>query len=155
VPRRFDAVRDQLQAARRKLWILGARLSCLPAKIEIACRMNGLAPGADGPEQPWHLAKEMPASKLEMALCGSLDRWKLARLRLRANRAERRSATAIRRASASFSAALDSVLSAAVARAKADAACRDSCFASGALSGEERNAWDFLKPRRTSERNSS
>ena len=56
------------------------------------------------------------------ALGGWRARWKLARLRSRADRAERRAAVAIHDASDSFGAALEAVLHA-HARVKADQAC--------------------------------
>jgi hypothetical protein len=43
-----DSLRDQLQAIRRKLWVLNATLESLPAKIEVVCRNRGEEAGQDG-----------------------------------------------------------------------------------------------------------
>ena len=153
--RRADPVRDQLKAVRRSLWILGAKLECLPAKIERTCRKNELPAGGDGPERPRHAGNKRLAPNPERALGGWLVRWKLARLQARANRAERRSAAALSDASASFTAALDAVLYAAVARVRADAASRGPCRARAARSRHPWEAWEFLQGRATSERNFS
>jgi hypothetical protein len=127
VARRTDPARDQVQAIRRSLWILSATLESLPAKIELACRRSGAVAGRDGLDQPQHTRDVRLRLKALGALGGWRARWKCARLRSRANRAERRAAVAIRDASASFGAALEAVLHAAVARAKADQACLVSC----------------------------
>jgi hypothetical protein len=124
VSRRSDSLRDQVQSIRRRLWILNATLESLPARIELACRKSGVPSGGDGPDQPQRIRDQpadlRPALKAEEAPGGWRARWKLARLRSRAERAERRAAVAIHDASASFGAALDAVLHAAIARVQAD-----------------------------------
>ena len=52
-------------------------------------------------------------------------RWNRARLRARADRAERRAAVAMNKASVALSDAFEAVLQAACARIKADEACRN------------------------------
>ncbi len=146
---------NQLQAVRRKLWILGARLECLPAKIELACRKNGLSTGDGEPEQRRHAGNVPLATNTHGVLGRWLARWKLARLQSRASRAERRSAAAISAASAWFAAALDAVLEAAVSRAMADAAHRAIRCDLPSQTRDERMSWESLEPRPTSERNSS
>ena len=126
-----DSLRDQLQAIRRRLWILNATLESLPAKIELACRKSGEMAGGDGPDQPQHTPDEPGDERLALQSEGFVGSWwarrKLAWLRSRADRAERRAAVAINDASASFSAALEAVLHAAIARLKADEACLGPC----------------------------
>jgi len=123
VARRTDPARDQLQAIRRSLWILSTTLESLPAKIELACSRSRVVAGGDGLDQRQHTRDERLILKALGALGGWRTRWKCARLLSRANRAERRAGVAIRDASASFGAALEAVLHAAVVRAKADQAC--------------------------------
>ncbi len=117
-------MRDQLQAIRRRLWILSATLEYLPAKIELAYRARIEVAGRDGTDHSRPISDQPsdgpPVVKAPAALRGWLARWKLARLRARADRAERRAAAAIGDASASFAQALQAVLLAAIARVKAD-----------------------------------
>jgi len=141
---------------RRKLWILNATLDSLPAKIELACGQSGVLAGMHGPDQPQHAGDEpgdlLPVLRAEVTLGGWRARWKLARLRSRADRAERRATVAIQNASASCGAALEAVLHAAIARGKADEACRrPGCAPAprGCDHGDDRKIIDLL------ERNSS
>jgi hypothetical protein len=133
VSRRSDLLQERLHAIRRRLWILSATLECLPAKFELARRKSGVFAGGDGPDllQDTHdePGNERPTLKDQGALGGWLARWKLARLRSRAERADRRAAVALHNASASFSAALEAVLTAALASVKADEACLGPCSA--------------------------
>jgi hypothetical protein len=127
-----DSLRDQLQAIRRRLWILNATLESLPAKIELAYRLRSQVASRDGQGQPRNTSDGSGDKRLTFTAKGAhggwLARWKLARLRSRADRAERRAVAAIHDASAAFGAALNAVLHAAIARVKADDACRDpSC----------------------------
>jgi hypothetical protein len=126
-----DSLRNRLQAIRRRLWILNATLESLPAKVELVSRQSGVLAGEYGPDQRQDTRDEPGDERLalkgEGALSGWRARWKLARLRSRADRAERRAAVAIHDASASFGAALEAVLHAAIARVKADEAGLNSC----------------------------
>jgi len=156
VSHRSDLLRDQRQAIRRRLWILNATLESLPAKIELACGQSGVLAGMHGPDQPQHAGDEpgdlLPVLRAEVTLGGWRARWKLARLRSRADRAERRATVAIQNASASCGAALEAVLHAAIARGKADEACRrPGCAPAprGCDHGDDRKIIDLL------ERNSS
>ena len=119
-----ESLRDQLVALRRRLWIVNATLESLPAKIEQTYRNRSLIVGA-GPTQYQNasdpLCTERRALESPRAI-GWWARWKLARLRSRARRAEARAAAALYRASVSFGGALEAVLQAAVARVKADEA---------------------------------
>jgi hypothetical protein len=151
-----DHRRHQLQAVRRRLWILSATLESLPAKIELAGRTSGVLAEGDGPDQAQHGRGEPGdlgmARKADGILGGWWARWRLAWLRSRADRAERSAAVAIHDASASFGAALEAVLHAAVARVKADGACRGPCCIPAPWSrdqGDDRHTVDLL------ERNSS
>lgn len=119
-----DSLRDQLQAIRRRLWILNATLDSLPAKIELACRASaaarsgGVSPGLRViPSQ----ASCNPANRHSKR--GGDRRRKvreLARLRARAERAEHSAKRAINDAATTFGEALELVMEAFVARAKAD-----------------------------------
>jgi hypothetical protein len=120
--RHSDPLGEQLLSIRRWLWILSSTLESLPAKIELAYRVRRGA-GTDQPERfPNASAHEWMVPEFE----GSSGSWwasrKLARLRSRADRAERRAAAAIRDASGSFGTALEAALQAAVARLRADEA---------------------------------
>jgi hypothetical protein len=136
---RPDFARDRLQAIRRGLWIMSATLESLPAKIKSAYHTRGELVGRDGPVQPSPTSNESSAGplivKAQATLRGWPARWKIARLKARAVRAERRAAAAIGDASASFGEALEAVLHAAIARVKADEAClntlRPSTFRRG------------------------
>jgi hypothetical protein len=120
---------EQLVAIRRRLWILNATLESLPAKIELAYRKRSDLAGGDGPDDPRHSpdasGDERTALKDGGPVGGWLARRKLARLRSRVDRAERRAAVAINDASASFGVALEAVLDAFIACVKADEACLD------------------------------
>ena len=126
-------LRDQLQVIRRRLWILSATLESLAAKIELAGRKSGMSAAGHEPDQPELLGDEAGdlrlARKAEGTLGGWRARWKVARLRWQAERAERRAAVAIHHATASFGAALEMVLHAGIAGVKADQACLSSCRA--------------------------
>jgi hypothetical protein len=85
--------------------------------------MRSVVAGNDGSERP----RNTPGSRNEQltltakgTVGGWWAAWKLARLRSRADRAERRAVVAIHDASASFGTALEGVLDAAIARMKAD-----------------------------------
>jgi hypothetical protein len=121
-----DSLRDQLLAIRRRLWILNATLEARLAKIEQTSRKTSPFSGGDG-RAPCRdacdaFSSERPALESHAAAGGWWARWKLARLRSRASRAERRAAAALYDASVSFSEALEAVLRAAAARVKADEA---------------------------------
>ncbi len=126
---RSNSLRDQLPAIRRRLWILNATLESLPAKIELAYRLRSEVANGDGPDQPWNrpdaCGNQRLTFKAKRAIGGWWARWKLARLRSRADWAERRAVIAIHDASNSFSSALDAVLHAAIARVTADDVCLD------------------------------
>jgi len=126
-----DPLREQLQAIRRRLWILTAMLESLSSKIQRADRKRSEVASGDGPDQPRHSpdasGDERMALKAGGAVGGWRARWKRARLRSRADRAERRAAAAINDASVSFRVALEAMLNASIARMKADEACLDRC----------------------------
>jgi hypothetical protein len=135
VTHRSLAMGDQLQAIRRRLWILSATLESLSAKIELAIRKKSEVAGGDGPGRLRHSPDAPYDERLALPSAGFVASWwarrRLARLRSRADRADRRAAVAINDASASFSAVLGAVLEAAIARVKADEACLSSCSAPG------------------------
>jgi hypothetical protein len=136
-----ESLRDQLQAIRRRLWILNATLESLHAKIELACRMRSEVASGDGSDHPRKIPDASGGEPLTLKAHGAIGgwwaRWKLARLRSRADRAERRAVVAIHDASASFSAALDAVLHAAIVRAKADEIVLDpSCVGASRRAAE-------------------
>jgi hypothetical protein len=126
-----DSLPNQLQAIRRRLWILSATLESLPAKIELACRQSGVRDGGEGLDRPAQTRDRYGDQRLAFKRFGFWSRWramrKLARLRLRADRAERRAAVAINGASAAFGVAFEAALQAALARVKADEARRSCC----------------------------
>jgi hypothetical protein len=125
--RTSDPIWDQLLAIRRRLWILSATLESLPAKIELAIRKTSDAACRAEPDLSWGTPNASSDEWLARDSDGSGGSWwaerKRARLRSRADRAERRAAAAIQEASVSFGQALEAVLQAAVARVKADEAC--------------------------------
>lgn len=125
--RHSHPLQDRLDAIRRRLWILSARLERLPAKLELACRKSGVFADGIGLDPPEHTRDDSGHSRPKRKAHGPVGAWwawwNIARLRLRAERAERREAAAIHDASAAFNAALEAVLHAAVARVKADEAC--------------------------------
>jgi hypothetical protein len=96
-------------------------------RVELACRKDGGIAGRCWPDEVQHThgspGRKRARREIKRSLGARWARWKVARLRSRAERAERRAAAAIRDASAIFSAALEAVLHAAVARVKADEAC--------------------------------
>ncbi len=120
--------RISVVALRRKLWILNARLHSLPAKVELVYRQSG----------EWvHVDEFEPCTRDGVGLAKKLLRggkglgcwpakWNCARLRARADRAERRAVVAMNRASDSLSEAFEAVQQAACARIKAHDACRIS-----------------------------
>ena len=128
--RTSDPLWHQLQAVRRRLWILSATLESLPAKIELAYRTRSDVAGEGGPNHPEPSANGSVHERLAPQPAAFVGGWwarrRLTRLKSRAERAERRAAAAIREASASFGTALEAVLQAAVARVKADEACLSS-----------------------------
>ena len=125
--RHSHPLQDRLNAIRRRLWILSARLERLPAKVELACRKSGVFTDGIGLDLPEHTHDDSDHSRPKQKAHGPVGAWwawwKVARLRMRAERAERREAAAIHGASAAFDAALEAVLHAAVARVTADEAC--------------------------------
>lgn len=130
VCRPSDSLREQLQAIRRRLWIVNGALESLSAKIELAHRRRCEVAGPDGPDLSRHSSNPLGDERLAPQSEGLVGRWwarrKLAWLRSRADRAERRAAAAISGASVSFGTALEAVLQAAIARVKADEACLNS-----------------------------
>ena len=121
-----ESLRDQLVAIRRRLWIVNATLESLPSKIEQTYRQrSAIAVGDESDQRRKNsdtILDEAAALERHQAAAGWWARWKLARLRTRALRAEARAAAALHDASVSFGAALEAVLQAAVARVKADEA---------------------------------
>jgi hypothetical protein len=119
-----DSLRDQLVAIRRRLWIVNATLESLPAKIEQTYRNRSKIAGA-GPTQDQNVSDTLCTERQALEsqkVVGWWVRWKLARLRARARRAEARAAAALYDASVSFGEALEAVMHAAAARVKADEA---------------------------------
>ena len=118
---------DQFQAIRHRLWILNTTLESLPVKIELGYRLKSDVAGVDASDQrrltPDTSGGKRLAFKVKGALADCWARWKLARLRARADWAERRAVVAIHSASASFGAALDAVVHAAIVYLKADRLC--------------------------------
>jgi hypothetical protein len=118
---------DQLRAIRRKLWILNATLDSLPTKIEMAYQQS--AESVEMLDRSVHtcdgLANEGFTLKGNKILGSWPARWKCARLRARAARAERRAAVAINNLSDSLGRARETVQQYARARAKADESCRN------------------------------
>jgi hypothetical protein len=115
---------DDLQTIRRTLWILNATLDSLIKKIEMMSDQSGMRVEKDLVDRAVHtrdrLAEEGFALEGKKILGWRPARWKCARLRARAVRAERHAAISMSNASASLSRALDAVLQYARARAKAD-----------------------------------
>jgi hypothetical protein len=159
ISRRSDPMADRLKAVRRRLWILNATLESLPAKIELACRQSGVWAGGDGLDRHQQSCDGLGDVHLAVKTEGVLGRWrakwKIATLRSRADRAERRAAVAIDDASASFSAAIEAVLQAALARVNADGACRGCWFATAGQSGDEGRGGEPVQHTATSRRSSS
>jgi hypothetical protein len=126
VPLTTAPVWDQVQAVRRRLWILSAKLDSLPAKIELAIHNTSDRAHETGSDQVRRRASALRARWLGPHSEGFVGNWwarmRLARLRLQADQAERRATDAIQHASASFGAAFEAVLQAAVARVKSDEA---------------------------------
>ncbi len=121
-------LRIPLGAIRRKLWILNTKLRSLPAKIELIYRQSGEWANVDGLERCMHdgvgLAKERLNGRKGLGCWQA--RWNRARLRARADRAERHAVVAMNKASVSLGDAFEAVLQAACARIRADEACRNS-----------------------------
>jgi hypothetical protein len=119
-------LRIPLGAIRRKLWILNTRLQLLPAKIELIYRQSGEWVNVDGLERCIDgvgLAKERLNGRRGLGCWPA--KWNRARLRARADRAERHAVVAMNKASVSLSDAFEAVLQAACARIRADEACRN------------------------------
>jgi hypothetical protein len=125
-----ELLADHFRALHRRLWILNATLESLPRKIEEIGRVKekGLAAESfrrtegesilDQDDEPDGRATVERGEKI-----GSwIDRWKLARLRMRADLADRRAARAIEDASESFGDALEAILFAVISRLKAEEA---------------------------------
>ena len=116
-----------LGAIRRKLWILNTKLQSLAAKIELIYCQSGEWVNVDGPERRMHdrvgVAEERPNGRSVLGCWPA--RWNFSRLQARADRAERRAAVAMNKASISLSDACEAVLQAACARKRADEACRN------------------------------
>jgi hypothetical protein len=125
-----ESLRDQLLAIRRRLWIVNATLESLPAKIEQTYQTRNTFLGGDRCVRECNPADrscpEARSAKRRDSVAPLWARWRLAKLRSRAVRAERRAAAALYTASVSFGEALEAVLLAAVARVKADEACSQS-----------------------------
>jgi hypothetical protein len=121
-------LRTPLGAIRRKLWILNTTLQSLPAKIESTYRQSGEAVYVGGLEQCMHDGVGVAEERLNgrRVLRGWLARWNCARLRARADQAERHAIVAMNKASVSLSDAFEAVVKAACARNRADEACRNS-----------------------------
>jgi hypothetical protein len=119
-----DSLRDQLLAIRRRLWIVNATLESLPQKIEQTYRSRSVIKDA-GPAQHRNTSDTLCTERRAFESHKAADwwtRWKLARLRSRARRAEARATAALYDASVSFGEALEAVLQATVARVKANEA---------------------------------
>ena len=120
-------LRIPLGAIRRKLWILNAKLRSLPAKIELIHHQSGGWVNVDDLERSMHdgvgLAKKRIDGRKVLGCWPA--RWNRARLVARADRAERRAAVAMNKASVSLSNAFEAVLQAACARMRADEAYRN------------------------------
>jgi hypothetical protein len=120
---------DQLRAIRRKLWIFNATLDSLLAKIEMAHHPSTVRIESDMLDRSAHtcdrLANDGVALKSKKILGCWPARWKRARLRARAVRAERHAAAAMNNASDSLGHAFEAVQQYARARAKADESCRN------------------------------
>ncbi len=118
---------DQLRAIRRKLWIFNATLNALLAKIEIAYHPSAVRSESDmldrSAQNCDRLGKDGVALKGKTILGCWPARWKCARLRARAVRAERRAAVAMNDASTALSQAFEAVLQYACACAEADESC--------------------------------
>ncbi len=114
---RSPSLRITLGAIRRKLWILNTKLQSLSATIELIYRHSGEWVNVDGLGRCLHdgvgLAEERVNGR--RVLEGLPARWNRARLRARADRAERRAAVAMNKASVSLSDAFEAVLQAACA----------------------------------------
>ena len=127
LPHCSTPLRIPLGAIRRKLWILGTKLQSLAAKIELIYRQSGERVNVDGLERCMHdgvgLAKERLNGRRVFGCWPA--KWNRARLRARADRAERHAVVAMNKASVSLSDAFEAVLQAACARIKADEACRN------------------------------
>jgi hypothetical protein len=121
-----ESLRDQLLAIRRRLWIVNATLESLPAKIEQTYSRRSSILGGASSSRVRNTSnppcQEVPAREPHEVAGGCWARWRRAKLRSRASRAERLAAAALYNASISFGDALEAVLRAAVARVKADEA---------------------------------
>ena len=119
-----DSLRDQLLAIRRRLWIVNATLESLPQRIEQTYRSRSVIKDA-GAAQHRNTSDTLCTERRAFESHKAADwwaRWKVARLRSRARRADARATAALYDASVSFGEALEAVLQAAVARVKADEA---------------------------------
>src|SRR5262249_41737591 len=125
-----ESLRDQLLAIRRRLWIVNATLESLPAKIEQTYHKRNTFLGGDRFGRECKPADrscpEAFSGERRKLVAPWWTRWRLAKLRSRAVRAERRAAAALYTASVSFGEALEAVLLSAVARVKADEAASQS-----------------------------
>jgi hypothetical protein len=120
---------DHLRAIRRKLWIFNATLDSLPTTIEMAYQQSAECVEREMLDRSVHtcdgLANEGFALKGKKILESWPARWKRARLRARAVRAERHAAVAMNNASDSLGHAFEAVQQYARARAEADESCRN------------------------------
>jgi hypothetical protein len=128
-----DPLESHFRALHRRLWILNATLETLPRKIEEIAQTKGcecIRKSAGPPSGPSERSPSPnPAPSGQTPVGGSaIERWRARRrrahLKLRAELADRRAASAIEAASVSFTRALEAVLLAAAARIKAEEAGR-------------------------------
>ena len=109
----------RLRVLHRRLWILNATFESFLARVEWASRRDD--DGSDDTATAERLSgRTSPRERATMADLPA--RWRLARLRSRADRAEARAAVAIERAAATLALADAAVRDATEARARTDAA---------------------------------
>ena len=109
----------RLRVLHRRLWILNATFESFLARVEWASRRDD-GGSDDTATADTLLGRTSPRERATMA--GLPARWRLARLRSRADRADARAARAIERAAATLALADAAVRGATEARARADAA---------------------------------
>ena len=113
------AILIRLRVLHRRLWILNATFESFLARVEGASRRDD-GGSDDTAAADTLLGRTSPRERATMAV--SPARWRQARLRSRADRAEARAAVAIERAAATLALADAAVRDATEARARADAA---------------------------------
>jgi hypothetical protein len=109
----------RLRVLHRRLWILNATFESFLARVEWASRRDD--DGSDDTATADTLSGRTPPRE-RTSMTGLPARWRLARLRSRADRAEARAAVAIERAAATLALADAAVRDATEARARTDAA---------------------------------